>query len=223
MTCEIYALGRAGRALRLSLKTSPLTDILFLTVPDNQIVSVAQKLATQGKLPAIIAHVSGAYSYQILKPLQGKTALAQFHPLAALTGLEAIPKGSLCAISSDQPWAQQILTDLAQDMGLIPVSLNPDKTTQYHAAAVLTGNLTLGLVRQSISLMKEAGIAPKAARLGLSKLLHSVADNIYQQDILEALTGPVARKDTQTIQKHLEILQPEVKQVYQILSNWLST
>ena len=222
MKCEIYALGRAGKALRLSLeRIKKQPDILFLTVPDDQIAQVASKLATQEKLPRIIAHLSGANSYKILEVLENKAAIAQFHPLAALTGLEAIPKNSLCAISAKQPWAEQILLDLAQNIGLIPVSLRPDKATEYHAAAVLTGNLTLGLVLQSLKLMQEAGIDPEKSRLGLSKLLHSVADNIAQQDILKALSGPVARRDFETIQKHLAILSPEVGEIYRTLSSWL--
>src|SRR3989338_10498195 len=133
MNYEIYALGRAGKSLQLSIDrhcphwrrpvfNKKTSDLLFLTVPDDQIGSVAQKLAQQDTLPPLIAHVSGVYSHLILEPLQDKTAIAQFHPLAALTGLHPIPEKSLCAISSDQAWAQQILTDLAHNLGLIPVS-----------------------------------------------------------------------------------------------------
>lgn len=234
MKCEIYALGRAGRALELSLahiQNQP--DILFLTVPDDVIAGVAQKLTSpqtplhpvergfMKTLPRCVAHLSGAHSYKILNALKGKTALAQFHPLAALTGDKAIPAGTQCAISSDQEWARDALTQLARSMGLIPTTLNPQKATQYHAAAVITGNLSLGLVSKSIELMQEAGIDPQIARVGLAKLLRSAAENLEHKDIPQALTGPIARKDIKIIQKHLEILDPEVKQVYQTLSGWL--
>lgn len=224
MKSGIYALGRAGKSLKYSFEKHAILsppDILFLTVPDNALSQVALQLSNEPKLPPIIAHLSGAHSYRILEPLQDKAAIAQFHPLAALTGQEAIPPETLCAISSNQPWAEQILVDLAQNIDLIPVKIDPNKTTQYHTAAVLTGNLTLGLVLKSMELMQEAGIHPDKARLGLSRLLQSVAHNLAQQNIPEALTGPMARKDTQTIQKHLDILEPDIKQVYQTLSNLL--
>lgn len=222
MKCQIYALGRAGKALALSLKNiQDQPDILFLTVPDDSISSVAEKLASQKNLPKIVAHLSGAHSYEILTALKSKAALAQFHPLAALSGEQPIPIGTLCAISSDQTWAQEELIKLAHAIGLNPVSMNPDKTVQYHAAAVITGNLTLGLVQESIKLMQEAGIDCQTARIGLAKLLQSVAKNLERRDINEALTGPIARKDIKTIQKHLEVLDPETRQVYQMLSKWL--
>lgn len=222
MPCQIYALGRAGKSLALSLADiNDQPDVLFLSVPDDAIFSIAQKLFEQPSLPPIVAHLSGAYSYELLEPLRHKTAIAQFHPLTALTGEKAIPTGSLCAISSDQDWARQALCELAQKIGLIPVQLDPHKATEYHAAAVLTGNLTFGLVQQSIKLMQQAGIDPVSARLGLAKLLKSAAENLEQHEIHKALTGPVARGDTRTIQKHLKVLTPEVRQVYETLSEWL--
>lgn len=241
MNYEIYALGRAGRSLKLSLENPPqppfvkggsnspplqkggqggfVADILFLSVPDDKIAEVAQSLPTP--LPRCVAHLSGAYSYELLNCLRGQTAIAQFHPLAALTGNKAIPPGTLCAIASDQPWAFRALTQLALQIGLIPGHIHADKTIQYHAAAVLTGNLSLALVLKSIDLMQEAGIDAHSARCGLATLLRSVADNLEHHDIQEALTGPIARRDFKTIQKHLEVLKPEVKVVYQTLSHWL--
>lgn len=222
MKCQIYAHGRAGKALALSLahiKEQP--DVLFLTVPDDAIIEVAGQLSKQAIFPKIIAHLSGAYSYQILDILKDKASIAQFHPLAALTGDVPIPIGSLCAISSDTSQTRETLTQLAHLIGLVPVALNPNKTTQYHTAAVLTGNLSLGLIAQSIKLMQEAGIDSHIARIALAKLLRSVATNLETKNIDEALTGPIARKDFKTIQKHLEILEPETKQVYQTLSTWL--
>lgn len=222
MKCQIYALGRAGRALTLSLsKIKKQPDVLFLTVPDDAIAEVAAQLATKPVLPKIIAHLSGAHSYKILNILKDKAALAQFHPLAALNGVKPIPLNTLCAISSSDSWAQEELTQLAQAMGLNPISLNPNKTVQYHAAAVITGNLSLGLVQESIKLMQEAGIDAQTARISLAKLLRSAAENLETKDIKEALTGPIARNDTKTIEKHLEVLEPEVRQTYQTLSKWL--
>lgn len=224
MSCQIYALGRAGRALRFSLQNIPnQPDVLFLSVPDRAIKSVAQKLADADhiKLPSIIAHLSGAHSYELLAPLKDKVVLAQFHPLAALNGNGPIPPGSLCAITADHSWAINILSDLAVDMGLKPVALNPNKTTQYHAACVLTGNLSLALVQKSIDLMLQAGIQPNTARESLAQLLHSVASNLEHQEIAQALTGPIARKDFATIESHLKVLEPEVREIYQTLSSWL--
>ncbi|MEI6806130.1 MAG: DUF2520 domain-containing protein [Myxococcaceae bacterium] len=222
MKCQIYALGRAGKALALSLsKIEEQPDVLFLTVPDQAIIEVAEKLAQQPVLPKIITHLSGANSYQILDILKNKTAIAQFHPLVALTGDKPIPEGVLCAISSNQPWAFEILAQLARSMNLKPIAIDPDKTVQYHAAAVITGNLSLGLVQQSITLMQEAGIDAQTGRIALSKLLKSVAENLESKNISEALTGPIARKDLKTIQSHLEILSPEVKNTYLALVEFL--
>ena len=221
--CQIYALGRAGRALALSLADiDEQPDVLFLSVPDSAISDVAQKLSQVSVLPRIVAHLSGAYSYELLSVLKNKAAIAQFHPLAPLTGDKPIPPGSLCAVSADQPSAQEALEKLAHQIGLIHVLVEPDKTALYHAAAVLTGNLSLALVHQSVELMSSIGIDPKLARIGLASLLRSAAENLEHNEVHAALTGPVARGDTKTIERHLEVLPENVKQVYAILTQCLS-
>ncbi|MES2503767.1 MAG: DUF2520 domain-containing protein [Myxococcota bacterium] len=194
-------------------------DILFLSVPDDAIKAVANELSVE--MPAMVVHLSGAHSYKILADLESKTAIAQFHPLAALNGDGPIPAGSLCTISASQAWAEEALKKLALALDLIPVSVNPDKAVHYHAAAVLTGNLSLGLVSKSIDLMLETGIDEASARRGLATLLQSVANNLQRHEIKNALTGPIARGDTKVIQSHLEVLEPELKQVYKTLSHWL--
>ena len=69
--------------------------------------------------------------------------------------------------------------------------------------------------------MQEAGIDRESARLGLAKLLRSASDNLERYQLQDALTGPIARKDTKVIESHLKILEPQLKEIYQTLTSWL--
>ncbi|MBH1988732.1 MAG: DUF2520 domain-containing protein [Myxococcaceae bacterium] len=224
MSCSVYALGQAGSALSLSLKAlQKQPDVLFLSVPDHAIEAVAQQLAQdpQFKAPAVIAHLSGSYSWEVLGALKEHAALAQFHPLAALKNSSPIPPNSLCAISSNCPHALHTLQDLARKMQLRPIQLSHGKTIEYHTACTLTGNLTLALVQLSIEKMAEAGVPEPLAREGLASLLHSVASNLESRTLAEALTGPVKRGDQQTIERHLSVLHGTSRQIYEMLTNQL--
>ena len=44
------------------------------------------------------------------------------------------------------------------------------------------------------------------------------AENIVRYGTAQALTGPIERNDTATVQKHLENLPQEYREVYRILS-----
>ena len=47
--------------------------------------------------------------------------------------------------------------------------------------------------------------------------LYKNIENVIQQDCISALTGPVERNDLPTVQKHLNCLSTEDRQMYQML------
>jgi len=86
----------------------------------------------------------------------------------------------------------------------------------YHAAMVLGSNYMNVLVNESLSLLREAGME-NPTRL-LTPLLSASLDNALRYGD-KALTGPVARGDSATIDKHLKALahRPSTRHAYQAL------
>ena len=58
----------------------------------------------------------------------------------------------------------------------------------------------------------------------LHPLIRETANKINKVNPAEAQTGPAKRNDTQTINKHLELLSeyPEFQEIYKLLSNQIT-
>jgi predicted short-subunit dehydrogenase-like oxidoreductase (DUF2520 family) len=160
-----------------------------------------------------------------LNDLKHLCHIAQFHPLVSLSGERAIPARSLVGICANEVNAHDRLTALARQLDLTPQALAAGSQTLYHVAAVLCGNLSLGLVEHSITLMREAGIDEIVSRPALAQLLRSAADAVEGESVANALTGPLARGDIGTVRRHLDALaqlsQPEIECLYRTLSQQL--
>lgn len=77
----------------------------------------------------------------------------------------------------------------------------------YHAMCVMGGNFPVLLWKKMFSEFAQIGIAPEAAQIYLETVLANTL-----RDPESAFTGPLARKDTQTIQKNLESLEGDAFQ-----------
>jgi len=251
-SCAIYGMGKMGRSLFMSLYQNEIpiidiysrnhpekcdldfflkriannkTQILFLAVPDDAVETIAKQLANEKFLPPHIAHLSGTYSFEILRHCQNAKSLTQFHVLASLDGENPIPEEALNAICSNTPKGTHLFFRLSNLLHLKPVILLNHNQALYHAAASFAGNLPTALIAEAMTLLKEAGIDENLARKSLAKLLRTTANAIEQYPLSQALTGPIARGDVQTIQKHLDALEElpdaSIKILYRLLSQKL--
>ena len=86
----------------------------------------------------------------------------------------------------------------------------------YHAAAVLAGNAPLALLAEATRLLEATGIDAETAHAALAALLEGAAHNARRAGPAAALTGPVARGDTDAVAAHLEALEtyPEARDLY---------
>jgi predicted short-subunit dehydrogenase-like oxidoreductase (DUF2520 family) len=186
--------------------TPPLADILFLTVPDGEIQNVAAQLA-ESMYPGAVVHTSGVHSLDVLGEISAN-AIGSFHPLYAfrpgtrLTGSE----GMLVGIEASNTELAEQLKTLAREIGGNPAILQAGQKTRYHAAAVIASNYLVTLYDISEKLLEEAGISEAAARPALLNIMAGVIENLRALPPNQALTGPIARGDIETIAKHLENL-----------------
>ena len=87
----------------------------------------------------------------------------------------------------------------------------PSKKALYHALCVTSGNFSQLLWFECEKLLKDIELPKKI----LAPYLHKCVDNFCTQE--KYLTGPLVRKDTETIQKNLASLEkssPRLKEVY---------
>jgi predicted short-subunit dehydrogenase-like oxidoreductase (DUF2520 family) len=93
----------------------------------------------------------------------------------------------------------------------------------YHAAAVFASNYLVALHAAAAEAFAVAGLPPEAAAPALSPLTARAADNVARLPLAEALTGPLARGDRQTIERHLRALEasPQLSSLYRALGRQL--
>jgi predicted short-subunit dehydrogenase-like oxidoreductase (DUF2520 family) len=180
--------------------------LVLLAVPDGAIAEVAARLAAAlGDARPVVLHLSGALASGILAPLRDLgCAVGSCHPLQTFPDPE-VPAGAFegvaFGIEGDEE-ARRTSEALARMLGGVPVALEADRKVLWHLAAVLAGNGAVALVGAAVDAMRAAGLDEVTARAALAPLARRSLEGALAKGPVAALSGPVARGDTQTLASH---------------------
>jgi predicted short-subunit dehydrogenase-like oxidoreductase (DUF2520 family) len=211
-TVAVTGRGRVGAALarrlaeRGRLGEAATSDLVVLAVPDAAIPEVARAQP----VGPWIAHVSGATPLAALAPHVRRLSV---HPLQTFTrdrGAEQID-GAWAAVTAETDEARAVGRAFAELVGLRPFDLADDRRAIYHAGAVFASNFLVTLHRAAVRAFEAAGAPPEA----LLPLLQRTIDNHFD------LTGPIARGDWSTVDRHLAALgreAPDLEPLYRALA-----
>ncbi|MCP4966396.1 MAG: DUF2520 domain-containing protein [bacterium] len=180
----------------------PKAELLIIATRDGAIAAVAAGIAEHAANIEAAIHVSGVTPVAVLAPFADNgTDIGSFHPLQTLPTPEAGAArlaGAYIAITADPPLRER-LEQLAADLGSIPFLLDDDAKPIYHAAAAAAANFPLAALAMASDLFAAAGVPWEAAQ----PLVEAVVANAFQLGPRAALTGPVARGDTETVAAQL--------------------
>ena len=184
-----------------------VAELVFITTPDDVIAQVCSEVHWHKKQSVL--HCSGAHSVDILGPAKRLgAAVGSFHPLQTFADVDqaiANLPGSTFALEAEEP----LLSTLKELTHLLDgnwVELKPGDKVLYHAAAVFACNYLVTLVKLALDLWKDFGVSSKEATRALLPLLRGTINNIENIGLPDCLTGPVARGDLGTIERHLTAL-----------------
>jgi predicted short-subunit dehydrogenase-like oxidoreductase (DUF2520 family) len=183
-------------------------ELVFITTPDDVVAQVCGEV--QWREGQSVVHCSGAHSVDILEPARKLgAAVGSFHPLQTFAdvdqAVENLP-GSTFALEAEEP----LLSTLKELTSLLNgnwVELKPGDKVLYHAAAVFACNYLVTLVKLALDLWLDFGVSPEEATRALLPLLKGTIKNIDTIGLPDCLTGPVARGDLGTIERHLSSLE----------------
>ena len=197
-------------ALDTNQPVADTCDIVFITTPDAVISEIASTV--QWHKGQSVVHCSGADSTETLQPArQMGASTGVFHPLQTLANVKQaisnIP-GSTFAIEAEEPLLTT-LKEMAEALHCRWIELKAEDKVIYHAAAVIASNYLVTLVKLADDLWETFGIPREQATQALLPLLKGTLNNIENVGIPQALTGPIARGDLETVKKHLAALQKE--------------
>jgi predicted short-subunit dehydrogenase-like oxidoreductase (DUF2520 family) len=201
------ALAAAGWSVEVVTGTAVVAaegaDLVVLAVPDGAVASVAARLAPG---PAVVAHLAGSLGLDVLAPHERR---ASIHPLVALptpsVGADRLRDGAWFAVAGD-PIAAAVVADL----GGRAVTVDDDRRAAYHAAACIASNHLVALLGQVERVAAPVGV-PLEAYLDLAR---ATVENVAALGPAAALTGPAARGDTATLDRHRAALDPSERPAY---------
>ena len=203
-------------------------ELWMIATPDDAIRNCAEQLATLKNMDwdwnsTTVFHSSGLKTALELAALQNLgSSVASAHPAHSF----ASPQRSLsnfsatvCTLEGDDN-AITVLDGLFSGIGGLTTRLQPEAKALYHAATVMASNYLVALIGASETLLEKAGIEDALASAILSPLMRQSLENGLTVGAANALTGPIARGDIETLQAHLAAITqtaPDLRNTYRTM------
>lgn len=187
-------------------------DVYIIAVADDAIASVASDLQLPGK---VVAHTAASVKMEVLAPATDHFGV--FYPLQSLRKeLDQVPQVPIYTEGNDET-ATKTLERLARSINNnVSFVADHDKRAKLHVAAVLVNNFTNHIFALAEAYCIKEGIA-------FSELLPLIENTFVRLHtaLPSALqTGPAARADMGTIEKHRALLDshPQILKLYELLT-----
>lgn len=200
-------------------------DVWLIAADDQAIPTIVQNLAntTVVKNGDLVFHCSGILGSEVLTPLKEKGALiASIHPIHGFanpaTSINNFA-GSFCAAEGDAG-ALAKLAPVFEQIGAQLITINSADKLLYHASSVIGCNYLIGLLDASQQCFELSGIDRQQSAELLRPIVHAIVDSVLDSSPSEALVGPIARGDVETVSKQLSALEeqaPDLATIYRLM------
>jgi predicted short-subunit dehydrogenase-like oxidoreductase (DUF2520 family) len=206
------------------------SDCLFICIKDDNF-SVCFNDLMKGVYPISnhLIHTSGFHKAAFFQAVKDKYSIGihSFHPMISVINTDpsegsALLKKAWWALSGDDAgWMDAFMSELE----LSHFILDDEKKDFYHAAAVMTANLIIGVLRAAEKTASVAGIHPDEYEKIYLPLVDSVIEHVHQEGLHHALGGPIVRRDFKLLNREKEILKiaglSSEHDIYSLLSDYL--
>ncbi|MCB0478263.1 MAG: DUF2520 domain-containing protein [Crocinitomicaceae bacterium] len=183
-------------------------SLVILAVSDDAVEDISSQVDPEAK----VVHTSGSVPMNAIQVANRGV----FYPLQTMTSDRKIDFFKVPVLIEAENEA--LLLDLKMMATRMTDKLHvidSEQRKRIHLGAVILNNFVTELVKLSGDYMNQIGVDQKL----LNPLLEETVEKIKDLGPAKSLTGPARRGDKQTIQSHLEMLDGDLKEVYQTLSN----
>ena len=184
-------------------------NLIFIAVPDSQIEITANDIAKlQVIKEKVFVHLSGTKNIKALHALSKKGAnVAGLHLLQAFPERKPVNfEHCYASVEASNKKTGLMLTKLAKNIGTVPFSITGDEKILLHIMCVFTANFINADFYNALLLYKKI----KSKLPPMEKLLYPLSSsnliNIRDKGVIKSLSGPLARRDYDTVNEHLEKL-----------------
>jgi len=187
-------------------------DLYILAITETAIVDVLEQLPKFNKL---IVHTAGSVAIDILKDYSENYGV--FYPLQTFSKRDKMSYSDIpFCIEANSIKNLELLSEVAETISDDVRLVSSEERKLIHLAAVFACNFPNFLYAISEEILNKKGIGLDI----LLPLIKRTTEKIYASRPIDVQTGPAKRKDTETINKHLTLLEdsPEYKEIYKLLS-----
>ena len=187
-------------------------DVYIVAVKDDVIAEIAEYLKLADK---IVAHTSGTNSKDLLATASSNYGI--FYPLQTMKKNSKVDFKSVpLLVEGSDDATVATLEALAKTISQNVHRVDEEQRKWIHVAAVFANNFTNHLYIVSESILLGQGLPFDI----LKPLIYRSIENLQQNSPAELQTGPAARGDMQTIEKHLMLLGDDIRlqKIYEILT-----
>lgn len=197
------------------------SDTIFITVPDDSISDIWQKISSLNLKNKIICHTSGSVSSEIFSNINNSGAFGySIHPMFPFSDKFNSYKYLENAYFSIEGSAKYLnyLCSFFENLGNRVIKIDSTKKSTYHLANVVVSNLVLSLLDLGCGYLEECNIDKEDAIKALFPLIQGNIDNIRKKGFVNSVTGPSERCDLGTIKSHVKVIKSEDLELYRLLS-----
>ncbi len=198
-------------SLDFSLSTSSL---FIIAVSDNAIEFIASEIVFPDE--AMVVHTSGSVPMSTLE-LTALDRIGVFYPLQTFSKERKIKFSEVpMLIECNDQLAEHDLEEIASSISSNVTVVNSEDRLGIHLAAVFANNFTNHMIDIAGRLMENRDLDLEL----LKPLIRETVAKALDQNPVEAQTGPAVREDTETMQKHLDLLDfnSRYQELYQLIS-----
>ncbi|HKR06684.1 MAG TPA: Rossmann-like and DUF2520 domain-containing protein [Bacteroidia bacterium] len=183
-------------------------DIYLVAVSDSSIEAILKGLKLTKQL---VAHTSGSISMNVFKKRFLNHGV--FYPVQTISKNMPVDfKTTVICIEANNGPSQIKLHRLAQSISKETRLINSAQRRWLHLAAVFVNNFTNHLFHIGDDILTKNGLWPEL----LMPLINQTVNNLKDKTPSEVQTGPAVRRDKNTIDRHLKMLEkyPAYKKIY---------
>jgi predicted short-subunit dehydrogenase-like oxidoreductase (DUF2520 family) len=206
-----------GRSLSESCRASwskvpefPLsTDLIIVAVPDHSLSSFLKDLSCSPE--TLVVHTAGSFGLEVF-PEHIKNR-GVFYPLQTFSKDRIVDfKGLPFLLESSDPRSSEIMEELAHSIGGKTLFVSSEQRIMIHVAAVFICNFANHMLTGGWQVAEKAGIPFEI----FFPLLQETVSKAIELGPEKSQTGPAVRNDTNTIEKHGELLSfsPDLQKLY---------
>jgi predicted short-subunit dehydrogenase-like oxidoreductase (DUF2520 family) len=190
-------------------------DLLLLCVKDQALEQVANALP---KSDTLVVHTSGSVAIDVLNIFRNHGV---FYPLQTfskehVTSLNQVP---FC-IEANSKTNEELLLNLAHELGAKHLIINSQQRKQCHVAAVFANNFSNHMYAIAESILQKENIPFEVLR----PLIQETVRKIEFLSPKDAQTGPARRNDQAVMADHLNHLNSDkLEKIYRFVSESIAS